>query len=456
MTDALPDDALVSRELASFVADSQWEDMPTAVRHEAKRSLLNCFATAFSGCRDEALEISLASLLEFGAKGEARLIGRAECVDPLTAAFFNAAAANVYDFDDTHLRTVIHPAAPVAPALLALSEKRPVSGKTLIQALALGIETECRIGNAISPGHYARGWHITSTCGVFGAAMAVGKGLGLDTKQLIWALGNASAQASGLVETLGFMAKSIGVGGAARGGLLAALMAERGHDGPDRPLEGQRGFLNVTSDGSNVDEITEGLGIRWEALTNIHKPYPCGIVLNAVIDGCLALREKTTSPVETIASIALHGHPLLRQRADRPGVTTGRESQVSAQHAVAVTLLRGWPGLAAFTDAVVNDPAVLALRQRVHLIDDSDGAVPGVRIVVGYSDGSEDEIVIDHARGTDKRPLDDAELEDKFRVLVAEKAPDCENAEQLIDGIWNLENLDDVSTLLDHSQPVDG
>jgi 2-methylcitrate dehydratase PrpD len=456
MTSNSAGNARVSSLLAAFIAGARWEDLPEAVRHEAKRSLLNCFATAFSGCRDDAVAISLASLTEFGGTGEAGLIGRSERVDPLTAAFLNAAAANVYDFDDTHLRTVIHPAAPVAPALLALAEKRPVDGKALIQALALGIETECRIGNAVSPGHYARGWHITATCGVFGAAMATGKVLGLDGRRLVWALGNASAQASGLVETLGFMAKSIGVGGAARGGLLAALLAERGHDGPDRPLEGIHGFLNVTCENPNYEEITGDLGTRWEALSNVHKPYPCGIVINPVIDGCLELRAKGTSPVEQISSITLYGHPLLRQRADRPGVTTGRESQVCAQHAVAVTLLRGKPGLDAFTDAAVNDPATLELRKRVHMIDDPAGAVPGVRIVVEHRDGTRDAVVVDHARGTDKRPLTDRELEEKFRALVAEKAPECGDAERLIQAIWTLETMADVSALLALARPRTG
>ena len=197
MSTAVTDGADVSRTLAEFIAGSQYEDIPEPVRHEARRSLLNFFATAFSGCRDPALDIALGSLSEFGAPGDATVIGRPERVDPLSAAFLNAAAANVYDYDDTHLRTVIHPAAPVVPALLALSERRGVTGQQMIHALALGIETECRIGNAISPEHYNRGWHITATCGVFGAAMAVGKALGLDDRRLVWALGTASAQASG-------------------------------------------------------------------------------------------------------------------------------------------------------------------------------------------------------------------------------------------------------------------
>ncbi|MDG2285997.1 MAG: MmgE/PrpD family protein, partial [Alphaproteobacteria bacterium] len=219
---------------------------------------------------------------------------------------------------------------------------------------------------------------------------------------------------------------------------------------------GTRGFLNVTCDAPNFDEITEGLGARWEALGNIHKPYPCGIVLNPVIDGCLELRENAAAPVESIASITLHGHPLLRQRADRPGVTKGREAQVSAQHAVAVTLLRGKPGLSAFSDAAVNDPAVLELRKRVHMADDPEGAVPGVRIAVEWAGGAREEIIIEHARGTDRRPLDDRELEEKFRALVAEKASDCKDAEQLIDAVWNLENLDDASSLLKLARPRSG
>src|SRR5690606_8646087 len=116
--------------------------------------------------------------------------------------------SNVFDFDDTHDPTIIHPTAPVAPVLFALAEQKPVPGRDLLHAFILGVEIECRLGNAISPEHYARGWHITATCGVFGASMAAGKLLGLDARQLVWALGSASSQASGLVETLGTMAKS--------------------------------------------------------------------------------------------------------------------------------------------------------------------------------------------------------------------------------------------------------
>lgn len=443
----------VSATLSRFVADATRDGIPDDVRHNTRRSLLNYFATAFAGAHDIALEHSAAVLSEFKGHGSATMIGRAETTDPLTAAFINGAAGNVHDFDDTHIRTVIHPTAPVAPALLALAERQKVSGAEFVTALALGIEAACRIGNAVSPGHYARGWHITASCGVFGAALAAGKVLGLDAGKLTFALGAASAQASGLVETLGFMAKSIGVGGAARGGLLAALLAARGLDGPARPLEGPRGFLNVTGDNPDYDEITHGLGERWEVLKNIHKPYPGGVVLFSVIDACMALLERGDVATRNIERITLFGHPLLRQRADRPDVTTGREAQVSAQHAVAAALIFGKAGLGEFTDAAVHDPRVMAFRKKVFMKDDGEIYVAGVHMVVETTDGAAHEISIDGARGTDARPLSDDEIETKLRTLAAEYAPDCARAPALIDAVWSLDQADDVGAIIKMARP---
>ncbi len=438
----------VSRTLATFVVESDWRDLPVEVRHQAKRSLLNFFAVAFAGCRDQAVDIALGVLSGFAGKGAATIIGRAERSDAMTASFLNAVSANVQDFDDTHIRTVIHPTAPVAPVLLALSERQPLTGRDVLHALALGMEAECRIGNAISPGHYRRGWHITATCGIFGAALAAGKALKLDPHQMIAALGNASAQSSGLVETLGFMAKSLGVGNAARNGLLSALLGQQGFGGSERPLEGRYGFFNVMADATDVAEITEGLGTRWEVMKNIHKPYPCGIVLNAVVDGCLQLHRLLEGSVDDLTSVTLYGHPLLGQRANRPNVATGREAQVSAQHAVAVCLIYGRAGLEEFSDAAVSDACVQALRKKVRIVDVPDVAVEGIRVVAERSDGTQETVAIEHALGTDTRPLSDADLEEKCRSLAAFGAPECKQTEALIDLVWTLDEQDDASALM--------
>ena len=160
----------VTSTLARFVATTKWKDIPENVRHEAKRALLNFFAVAIAGCRTAPIELALKSLSEFSGGKQATIVGRAERIDALSAAFLNAAGANVFDYCDTHLPTVVHPTAPLAPALLSLAELRRVTGPELLLAFVLGFEIECRVGGAVSPGHYPKGWHITSTCGVFGAA----------------------------------------------------------------------------------------------------------------------------------------------------------------------------------------------------------------------------------------------------------------------------------------------
>jgi 2-methylcitrate dehydratase PrpD len=447
----------VSEHLARFVADTPTDDIPPHVRHEANRALLNFFATALGGCQDQAIELGLGVLSPFAGPGAASIIGRNERTDALTAAFINAASSNVFDFDDTHVPTVIHPTAPVAPALLALASLRPVSGLDLLNAFVLGVEIECRLGNAVSPGHYRRGWHITATCGVFGAAAAASKLLALDARRMVWAFGNASAQSSGLVETLGSMAKSIGVGNAARNGLLSALLAERGFSGPDRPLEGPRGFLTVMSGGHDLapdlTPLTAGLGESWEILRNTYKPYPCGVVLNPVIDAVLELRERHHLHADQIHSVTVTGHPLLGERTNRLAPANGRGGQVSAQHSAAVALLHGVAGVAQYTDEAVNDPSTLRTRAKVRVEEDAAMAVGTARVAVRLNDGREFLAAIEHARGSLSRPLTDAELEQKLVSLAAHGCPKLDTM-PLVDAIWSIEDMSDVRDVMRCAVPV--
>src|SRR5207253_5184626 len=205
---------------------------------------------------------------------------------------------------------------PVAPGLFALAEQRRVSGSELLHAFILGVEAACRIGKAVMPTHYRRGWHITASCGIFGAAGAAGKLLGLDRRQMVWALGHAATQSAGLVESLGSMSKSIGVGNAAKNGLAAALFARSDFTAAEQAIEGRYGFAPVTSDSVDLSKITDGLGGRWEVLGNCYKPYPCGVVLFPVIDACLDIRARHAPAAERIARVVVRGHPLLRERAD--------------------------------------------------------------------------------------------------------------------------------------------
>ena len=436
----------ITRTLASFVAQTQWEDIPPKVRHEAKRALVNYFAVALAGCSDPGISKAVDVYCRFSSGREAGLIGRGEKTDILNAAALNAMSANVFDFDDTHLPTIIHPTAPVAAPLFALAQQSPLSGKQWLLAFVLGVEIECRLGNAVSPGHYQRGWHITSTCGVFGAAAAIAKVLNLDAVQIAWAFGNASAQSSGLVETLGSMSKSIGVGNAARNGLLSALLAQEGFAGPERPFEGERGFLRVMSDATDteVESAFATLGREWALLSNTYKPYPCGVVLNPVIEACLGLSATPGFSFADVERVTLRGHPLLRARTDRPNITLGREAQVSAQHSVAVALARGRAGLAEFTDAAVADPRLRAFASRLEFVDDPAYSVEAAQVTLTFRSGKTMSRRIDAARGSLQTPLADTDLENKLRELVDYGKSGCKPG-PLIDALWALESAPDSS-----------
>jgi 2-methylcitrate dehydratase PrpD len=440
----------ITSAVARFGSEWRWEDIPDTVRHEAKRSLLNYFAVALAGAVDPTLDIAARVFAPFSADGQATVIGRGTRTDILHAASLNAMAANVFDFDDTHPATIIHPTAPVAPVVFALAQPGPVSGARLLHAFIVGAEIECRMGNALTLGHYARGWHITSTCGVFGSAIAAARLMGLDMRHTAWALACAGNQTGGLVETLGTMAKSIAVGNSARNGLLSALLAREGCTGPDQPIEGPRGVLNVLSDAPIPEQLTGELGQRWELGTNTYKPYPCGVVLNAVIEAVLVLRRDpalSTPDLARVARVDLTGHPLLRQRTDRPRARSGRESQVSAQHAVATCLLHGRAGLAEFSDAAVADPRAHALDTRLHFHDDDSYSIDAVEVRITLNDGRAFAHRVAGARGSAANPLSDADLEGKLRQLCAYGGTGCD-AQAIIDGVWALDALADAGSLM--------
>jgi 2-methylcitrate dehydratase PrpD len=440
----------ITQNLARFVVEARWDDVPEPVRHEAKRALLNFFAVALAGCRTGPVELALRSLAEFSDRRQATVIGRGERMDALSAAFLNAAGANVFDFCDTHLPTVIHPTAPVAPAVLAMAELRRVTGAELLLAFLLGVELQCRIGGAISPGHYAKGWHITSSCGVFGAATAAGKLIGLDAQRMVWALGNASTQSAGLCECLGWPAKSVSVGNAARNGLWSALLAEKGFEGPAEPIAGVQGFLNAMAEPPNWASLTEGLGDTWEITQNSIKPYPCGFVIHPFLDCVLDWRRQ--HPAAAVERVVVRGNPLLAQRTDRPDIATGRESQVSVQHALAAALVHGEAGLDQFTDACARDPAVTELRRKVEVIRDPAIATIAAEVELWTRDGSKHRLSTPAARGSPANPMSDREIEDKLRTIAAGWRAGHDVA-ALIDAVWALDRSEDAARLLAQTVP---
>ena len=398
--------------LSRFLAASRWDDIPAAVRHAGKRGLLNALGCILAGREDPAVAI-------------------VRRVFPLEDALIDAAAATAHDYDDTHLPTVIHATPPVAAAVLSIARKQTVSGAELLHAFVLGVETTCRMGNAVMPGHYERGWHITSTCGVFGATAAAAKLLRLDERQVACALGLAATQAAGLVEVLGSMARVLNAGFAARNGLAAARLASAGFEGPRAPIEGLRGFVNVFGGSADLSQITRRLGEHWEIEQVACKPYPSGVVLHALIDACLEHREELRRALKSGETLQLRLHPLAIERTDRPEPRNAIEARLSAQHAAAVALLHGEAGLEQFSDGAALDPEVQALRRRIVVSAEPGLDKMAARIRLGAA----------RVEAPAARPMDDARLEAKFSRLGGAQAA------RILAAVRSLETQQRISLL---------
>ena len=443
----------VTRELARFLVDSHWSGIPREVKHEAKRALLNWLGCALGGCNDPTVDTALAALRDFAGPPQAALLGRRERLDILNAALLNGIGSNILDFDDTHLRTVIHPTVPVASALVALAEYVPVTGAQFLHAFILGVETECRVGIAATPAHYEAGWHITATCGVFGAAAACGKLLKLDELQMTWALGIAATQASGLTSMLGSQSKPYNMGHAARNGLAAALLAQKNFTSSERGIEAPRGFAHVLSPRCDLDALVAGLGESWELTQNAYKPYPCGIVVHPFIDACLQLRREHGITPDAIERIELRVHPLVMRLTGNPAPRTGLEAKLSVQHCVAAAFVVGTVGVKEFTDACAIDPATVALRARVTATVDDAIAADAADTVVVLKDGTRHHLFVPHASGSLEKPLSDAEIEAKFTALAAWGFSTC-NALDVIELMWSFDNINDAAALARTTVPT--
>jgi 2-methylcitrate dehydratase PrpD len=438
-------EASASETLAKYIAAASWEEV-AAQSHEAKRSILNFFATALGSAYDPAVTVALSVLAPFSGGPTSAIIGRTERVDASCAAFLNAVSANLLDYDDTHLQTVIHPAAPVAAPLFALAEARGKSGREVLTAFILGVEVECRAGNAVSPGHYARGWHITATCGVLGSAAACAKLLGLASEEIAHAIGIAASESAGLVENLASGAKNVGVGNAARNGLFAALLAQRGYTAAPRSIEGTLGWARAMGDEPKLEALTGGLGKSWELAKNTYKPYPAGIVFHAVIDACLSLRLRLGGDTSGIVSVTVQGSRLLLARGDR-AVSNERDARVSIHHSAAVALLTGAAGVREFSAPVVFQPDVAAMRQKVHA--ELDEALPdgAARVTIRTAQGEVLTDTVMAARGSLQHPLSDAALEAKLRDCGCSNRAGWD-AEKIISEVWRLDALSGVTALM--------
>ncbi|MDR5758442.1 MmgE/PrpD family protein [Caballeronia sp. LZ035] len=436
----------VTRILAEFIGKTRYEDLPAPVRREGVRTLMNWVGVAVGGSHDTTVDRAVAALTPFSGPPQANLLGRTERFDIMNAAFINGVSSHIFDYDDTHLKTIIHPAGPVVSAILAYAQYHPVSGKDFLNALVLGVETELRIGNAVYPNHYDVGWHITGTCGVFGSAAAMSKLMGLTVQQTVWALGLAASQPVGLRESFGSMNKSFNPGRAAANGMFAAILASKDYTSSDGMIEAKRGWANAISTKQDYREITDGLGTHYESTLNTYKPFACGIVIHPALDAAIQLRNQNHLSADQIERIDLRVHPLVIELTGKKTPQIGLEGKFSIYHAVAIAIIDGAAGEKQFSDAKVRDPQTIALREKVNTIVDPSIKPEQVDMTITLKDGRKLHKFIEHAIGSTEVPMTDQQLEKKFSDLADGILP-ADQTRALIDTCWRVEKLDNAGDI---------
>ncbi len=447
-----------TEKLAEFAATLSYSTLPAEVSERAKLLMLDTVGIIVRARHDaESTQPMVRAVERMGmGVGECSVFGDAARYAPPAAALVNGALAHSLDFDDTHAAGSIHSSAPIFPAAFAAAEMTGASGCDLIAAAVAGYEVQIRLSLALGPAdHYARGFHPTATCGVFGAAAAAGRVVGLTPRQMVSAFGIALSQSAGSMQFLadGAWTKRSHVGQAAQNGLMAAVLASEGYLGATGAFEGRAGFLNAYAPTPDPSKAVARLGEEWETMRLAVKPYPCCRYAHAAMDALAALRADHAIAPEEIERItiglprvgmAIIGEPIEAKRAPANIV----DGQFSMPFCAAVMLREGrleWDDYPRH----LADADTLALCRRVVCVmdDDAEAALPAnmagkARIMTARR---RFERFVEVPRGEPGNFLSVEEFRAKFRALAAPCLGG--ETEALADRLLALDTFSDIRAL---------
>ena len=436
--------------LGAFVADST---PPAAARAAAARALLDTVGVTLAGAAEPAARI-VQRTVEQDGDGPCRVLGTPLRSSAGNAALANGTAAHALDYDDMCFVSLAHPSAPLVAAALAAGELAGASGRALLDAYVVGFELEGRLGRAMNPRHYQRGWHCTSTLGTIGAAAAVARLLRLDATATGHALAIAASEASGLKENFGTMVKPLHAGLAARNGVVAAQLALNGMTASSAAISGPQGFLAaMDSQHASLDPFTADLGTRWEILdTGITvKLYPSCAGTHPTLDALLDLKRREGFSADEVEAIEVGVDPIVPTILiyDRPA--SGLEGKFSLPFCAAAAVVRGRVGIETFDLTQLNDPAILALQSRVTMRVDSelDASAPPLtqaRVTVRLRDRRVLTASANGARGYPEQPASDEELATKFTSCALQTLSASQSADAL-EALGQIESIGDVRAL---------
>lgn len=441
----------LAERLADFTVSLRFDALPADVVASTRLRTLDVLGLALAASTYDFAPPVIAAVE--GGAGPCTIIGTRKTAVPAGAALANGTLAHGLDFDDTHAASITHASAVVIPTALAVAENAGISGRDVITAAVAGYEAIARLGMAAPGAFHARGWHATSACGAFAAALTAGKLLGLDAARLTHALGLAGSFASGLMEFLadGSTVKRVHAGWAAHAGVFAATLAAGGVTGPASVLEGRFGFYRTFVDAAPLAAAFDTLGRQWETPRIGYKPYPCCHLAHAYIDCALRLRHEQLVEVDAIAAIECRvpaGEvPIICEpRAVKLRPRSTYEAQFSLPYAVAAALIDGRVGLDTFTPSRLADEPLLALAARVqHVVDPAstfpDGFPGWVR--VRLADGRVVEAREPDGRGGPARPLPESAIVEKFRDNAGRALPEARR-DELERAVLSLDGAPDV------------
>jgi 2-methylcitrate dehydratase PrpD len=433
--------------LADFVVTSM---PPAAARAAAARALLDTVGVTLAGAGQPAARI-VQRVIEADGRGPCRVLGTALGASPGNAALANGTAAHALDYDDMCFVSLAHPSAPLVAAALAAADRAGASGPALLDAYVVGFEIEGRLGRAMNPRHYQRGWHCTSTLGTIGAAAAASRLVGLDPSAAGHALAIAASEASGVKENFGTMVKPLHAGLAARNGVLAAQLAKAGMTASAAAIEGAQGFLAaMDSRQRSLAGVVADLGARWEILeTGITvKLYPSCAGTHPALDALLDLKRRERFAGDEVEAVEIGVDPIVPTILiyDRP--SSGLEGKFSMPFCAAAALVHGHVGLETFEASQIGLPAIAAMQARVTMridptLDLSAPPLTQARVTVRLRDGRVLTASANGARGYHDRPASDDELAAKFMSCATQTMSEAQAADALV-ALRGIESVADV------------
>lgn len=424
--------------------------LPNGCLEAAKRCFIDYFAVTLAGSKEPMSKMLEKYLIE--QKGNSSVIGCRYKTTVEGAAFANGTLGHVLDYDDVKSK-IGHATVVIAPAVLALGEKLNTTGVEVLTAFVAGFEISSRIANSVEPKHAQQGWHTTSTCGVFGAAAACGRLLGLDRNAILAAFGIAGSFSSGLRKNMGTPTKPIHAGQAAQNGLKAAILASLGIYGDQDIFSNRQSFGEVFSSPHNEDELIFGLGKKYEICINGFKLYPCCASAHSAIDAVLQLREEYSVKPEDVEGIRVGTVPLVLDNLVYNNPKNIVECRFSMPFCVALASLDGQVTLNNFSEERLKDQGIRDLMKKVALYRDPEMAHLGYRgtenanVTIITKNKKVFDKRIDAARGHATNPVADEELCEKF-LICAKKAVSKEKSERILSLLTSFEKLANIKDLL--------